>query len=167
MKEIKLTMGQVALVDDEDFDRVNAFKWCVKKFIRSGKVYYYGERAIKSENGKQKHQYIHQFIIGTPEKGLEIDHIDGNKLNNQKINLRVVTHQQNMMNKRKLTKGFSIYKGVYLDKRNQKWNVKICINWERIHLGTFTNEEDAGRAYDIGAIKYYGEYARLNFPITN
>ena len=94
-----------------------------------------------------------------------VDHINGNGLDNRKANLRLATGTQNGYNRRKTRKRtWSKYKGVTFDKRRKKWEGKIVINGRKQHLGSFTNELDAGRAYDEAAKKYHGEFALLNFP---
>lgn len=93
MKEIELTQGMVALVDDEDFERLNAVKWCVHK----GKRTFYAVRHLSRAMGHGLIQ-MHNVVAGDPPPGLERDHRDGNGLNNQKENLRLCTTQQNQMN---------------------------------------------------------------------
>jgi len=154
MKEIKLTQGLVALVDDEDFERVNHFKWCAHKH---GKTFY--ARRAETINGKQKIISMHCFIMNT--KG--IDHVDGDGLNCQKLNMRKCTHQHNIMNQRPQKNKSSIYKGVCI--QGAKWRSGIMFNKKGIYLGLFVNEMDAAKTYDKKAVELFGEYARLNFPI--
>lgn len=150
MKEIKLHGGYIAMVDDEDYDTLNKYNW-----HRSH--YGYAERR---EGGIIK---MHKQILGFPE--LETDHIDGNGLNNQKSNLRICSHADNMRNQKKKKCGLSRYKGVSL---NHKWNktnnyrVSIMKNYKRYHIGYFKTEKEAAVAYNDAAIKYFGEFARLN-----
>ena len=116
-----------------------------------------------------KHYLAHRVIFlyhhGYIPK--ELDHIDGNSLNNHIENLRVVTHPQNCMNQKK-TKTYngkatsSIYKGVTWFKHNNKWGAHIKINGKLKHLGLFISETGAARAYNEAAIEEYGEYAMLN-----
>lgn len=97
----------------------------------------------------------------------ELDHIDHNGLNNTIDNLRIVTHQQNSMNRRKRnTNTSSHYKNVYWAKDRSKWRADIMLNGKHIHLGQFSVETDAARAVDAAAKLYFGEYANLNFPET-
>lgn len=95
-------------------------------------------------------------------KGKEVDHKDGNGLDNQKSNLRLCTHKQNTRNSISI-KGTSIYKGVFWCKDRLKWRAGIKNNYKTINLGYYESEVNAAFAYDKAAIKYFGEYARLNF----
>jgi len=165
VKEIPLTQGKVALVDDEDYERVNQHKW----YARFNHGNWYAERgqwdyAIK----KVKDIKMHRLIISAP-KDVQVDHINGDGLDNQRCNLRIVTQSQNQRNMKKRTKRkyTSIYKGVCFDKERRKWVVSIYIDNKCRKIGRFKNEIDAARAYDEAAKKYFGEYARLNFPEIN
>jgi len=158
MKEIQLTQGQVALVDDEDYEWLNSFKWYAHKIGNT----FYAARHIRV-NGKQKHQHMHQLIMGDNPLKLMIDHRDGNGLNNQRSNLRFCTHQENQMNQRPRKNSSSVYKGVCWFKRDHKWMAQIRIYGKLIYLGCFDHEEDAAKAYDEVVIKHFGEFAVLNF----
>jgi hypothetical protein len=157
MKEIRLTQGQVALVDDENYDWLNSFKWYAIK----DKNNFYAGRAIVV-NGTRTTQRMHQLIMGDNQLKLEIDHIDGNGCNNHQINLRFCTNQENMMNRRPNKNCSSIYKGVGWYERYGKWTARIRINGRLFNLGYFKIEEDAAKAYDVAAIKYFGEFAKIN-----
>jgi hypothetical protein len=156
MREIKLTQDKVALVDDEDFEYLNQWKWHAHKDGNN----YYVERIIRLPRGL-KYQYVsmHRLIMNTP-KGMQTDHKDHDGLNNQKSNLRICTRSQNQMN-RKAIEATSKYKGVWYE--NGKIRSAITINKEQVYLGYFNSEKDAAIAYDIAAKKYYGEFAYLNF----
>jgi hypothetical protein len=155
-KEIQLTQGKVAIVDDEDFEYLNQFKWHASKL--SGK--FYARRYIKLSNPNIK-ILMHRDVM-KPEKAFVIDHIDGNTLNNQKNNLRICTHAQNMRNSKININNTSGFKGVYWHKITSKWMAYICFNNKRIHLGVFHVLKDAARAYNDAALKYHGEFANLN-----
>ena len=158
MKEILLTQGKIALVDDEDYDRVNAFKWHTENYNNR----LYAKRGILI-NGKLKTQRMHQFIIGENVLKLDIDHIDNNGLNNQKNNLRLCTHSQNMMNQEKQKNRSTKYKGVSFHKRDNIYQSNIRSNGKLIYLGSFISEIEAAKEYDKKAKELFGDFARLNF----
>lgn len=158
MKEIFLTQGKTALIDAEDFDRVNKFKWQAQ-VRRSGGWYARRQISRKPSNSV----YLHQFIM--PGIG-RLDHRDGDGLNNQKKNLRPATASQNTINSSKLPGCTSKFKGVHWSKKACCWMARIGIHRQRIYLGIFESEEAAARAYDLAAVRLHGEFARLNFPIT-
>lgn len=160
MKEIPLTQGHVALVDDADFEAVNAFKWGSQKRGRC----LYGARTVYKDDGSRTTLYLHQFLMGTMAG--KVDHKDGNGLNNQRYNLRPATDTQNkqaFQHKRKNT--FSCYRGVSCYARGDKFEAKISVNKKTLHLGTFTNETDAALAYDAAAREFFGEFASPNFKL--
>ncbi len=161
MKEIKLSQGKVALVDDEDFERVNEKAWHASK---SRGLFY--ARSSTYVDKKCRCIHLHRYILNCENIEIEIDHIDGNGLNCQKKNLRECTHSQNMMNKKPYKNGTSLYKGVHFQKSNNKYVATIRINGKQKHLGYYTKEIDAAIEYDKNAIKYYGEFARLNISIN-
>lgn len=139
-----------ALVDDEDFDFLNRYRWNT------------GESGYACAKVMDKQVRMHRLIMGNPK--LEIDHKDGNRLNNQRANLRICTSQQNKFNKSKsLLNKSSQYKGVSFYKRDKSWVTQITINKRLIYLGYFPNERWAAMAYDIAAKDLFGEYAKLNF----
>jgi hypothetical protein len=164
MKEIRLSCHgknrgkYVALIDDEDYERVNQFKWCVYK---NGKNLY-AQRAILIE-GVKSAQSLHRFIMNAQSADPQIDHKDGNGLNNQKLNLRFCTHGENMANSKPRIEKSSIYKGVLYHSRDKKYAVSIQHNKKRINLGYFDNEIDAAKVYDKKALELFGEFARPNF----
>ena len=154
MKEIKLSQGQVALVDDEYYEFLNQWKWYAYKGIND---VFYVARSIKRVQIK-----MHREILGLTlfeERG---DHIDHNGLNNQRGNLRKCTHQQNCKNRSSAKGSSSKYLGVHWKKQINKWNARVVVCNKLKHLGYFTNEADAAKAYNDAAIKYHGEFANLN-----
>lgn len=156
MKTIPLTQGKVAFVDDEDFERVNQFKWYAFKSRRT----WYAQRGI-IKNGKCKMVRLHSFLLPGPSRA---DHKDGNGLNNQQDNLRPATRKQNAANQKKQKGCTSKYKGVHWYKRIKCWAAGIQVNKKHICLGYFDDEKEAALAYDAAATKYFEGYARLNFP---
>jgi hypothetical protein len=156
MREIPLTHGQVALVDDDDYERVSQFKWGAAKM---------NHRWIAQATvGWYKQAQMHRFILGL-EKGdpREVDHINRNSLDNRKSNLRIATRSQNMANRPKDRGEYSSkYKGVC--KVRGRWIAYIRVMGKLTYLGTHEIEEEAARAYDRAALKHFGEFAVTNFP---
>jgi hypothetical protein len=149
--EIPLTNGGIALVDSEDYAEVMQHKWYRMDVGRTSYA-----RQTGHLDGKQ---FMHQFVLNVIE---EIDHIDGDGLNNRRDNLRKVTHQQNSFRQRKRKGSYtSIYKGVYR-KPSGKWVAQICIAGKSKNLGTFPTEEAAALAYNEAAKEVFGAYARTN-----
>ncbi len=151
---IELTQGKYAIVDAEDYDELNKYKW----FVKNDKNTYYAAR----RDGRKK-MYMHRQIM-RPGEGLFVDHINHKGFDNRKTNLQIVTRQENNWNSRKTIKNCSSkYKGVSRCKNANKWRAVICHNGRDIHLGYFEDETEAAKAYDAAAKKYRGEFAVLNF----
>lgn len=143
-------------IDEEDYELVSQYSWWICK-PKYGKAYAqaYSHRA----EGRKYYVYMHCLIMG--QKG--IDHIDGNGLNNQKSNLRFATNAQNQANIKKRPGCSSKYKGVSWNTARSVWIAEINNKGRHIHLGTFTDEEEAARTYDKAARELQGEFAQLNF----
>lgn len=142
-------------VDDEDFDRINKFKWTLKKSHNT----FYARRSSKSPTWI----LMHREIINVDDKSIHYDHVDTNGLNNQKINLRRCNHSQNGANKPSLKGSSSVYKGVCFRPKRNKYQAAIQIRGSVKFLGMFFNEIDAAKAYDNAAKIHHGEFANLNF----
>ena len=142
MKKIKLTKGYQAIVDNEDFDWLNKWKWCAK-------VGHWGVYAIRRPWNKESKDYnwvyMHREVNKTP-KGLFTDHINGNGLDNRKSNLRTVTTQQNAFNTKKYRTNTSGYRGIYYDDSRGKYRVRIGADYKTVHLGSFKLLKDAIKA---------------------
>ncbi|OGW44481.1 MAG: hypothetical protein A2Y66_01735 [Nitrospirae bacterium RBG_13_41_22] len=109
-----------------------------------------------------KHFKLHRIILGVENSDVNIDHINGDKSDNRKINLRLCTYMQNNHNQKLAKNNNSGYKGVYFRSKTSKWEANISFNYKRYHLGVFNSKEEAAQAYNKAAIKYYGEFANLN-----
>lgn len=155
MKTIRLTQGKVALVDDEDFAFVSRFRWRAR---RDKKTWY-------AETGSgSKSIFMHAILLGL-DADEEGDHRDGDGLNNRRNNIRKATRSQNCMNRNGWSKhGF---KGVYLVATNGRYGARIQVQKKMIQIGCFDTAEAAARAYDSAALKYHGEFARLNFLVPS
>ncbi|MEE8382238.1 MAG: HNH endonuclease [Thermodesulfobacteriota bacterium] len=156
-KEIILTQGKVAIVDDEDFEFLNKRKWHFDRYVK---------RTPMFSDGKPNTLYMHRLIM-LPRTGEEIDHINNNKLDNRRKNLRVCTRSQNERSKPKISISCnSAYKGVTLDKRmpigQRRWNARIKPNKKAIHIGSYLTEKEAALAYNKAALEHYGDFAYQN-----
>ena len=155
MIEIMLTQGKRALIDETDASRVWNYKW----YALFDRYNWYAIRRVKKK-GNWSHQSMHIFLMNPPQ-GVDIDHRDRNGLNNQRNNLRICTHQQNMRNKRISVGNASGFKGVCWKPRIKKWIAQIRYG-KVLHLGCFEDKKEAARAYDSAAEKFFGEFALTN-----
>lgn len=158
MKEIKLNKGMVALVDDEDYERISQFQWHVHRRHRT-----FYARTTRLEGGKTYHYSMHEFILNC-EPPLERDHKNGIGLDNRRHNLRVATPQENHRNRGSYKNARSSYKGVFQGTHQVGWTAKISHLGKQIYLGSFKKELTAAQEYDDAARRLHGEFARLNFP---
>ena len=162
MKRIPLTQGKFAIVDDEDFDWLNQWKWSAFKCPHT----FYVERSIYSRDTKKARTVrLHREILGLKkDDGKQADHINGSGLDNRRCNLRVCTRSENNRNMQKQFKICSSkYKGVNWRKNRKKWRAEICKDYKHIHIGYFDSEIEAAEAYDKKAKELFGEFARTNF----
>jgi len=154
-KEIPLTKGHIAIVDDEDYPLLAQWKWSYSQG--------YAVRKVKTETGTKTYA-MHSQLLTTACDSI-VDHINGNRLDNRRHNLRPCAHLQNNMNRRpNLNKLSNPFKGVYKHKRRKAnpWQAMIGYQGTRIHLGVFPTATEAAKAYNAAALHYYGEYAWLN-----
>lgn len=149
---IRLTQGKVALIDVEDLPRVSKYSWCAAWM-------HYDWRAVGHVEGKTV--TLHRFVMNA-QPGQEVDHINGDGLDCRKSELRFATHSQNNQNAYRVKPGS--FKGVRPS--GKKWGARIKVDGKQYHLGVSDTPEGAARLYDAAAIKHFGEFAKLNFPIT-
>lgn len=150
MKELILTNGEKVQLDDQDYDYYNQWSWFRS---HTGLVY---------RHTRQGHIALHKLICPVSES-MEVDHKDRNQLNCQRSNLRPATHSQNGANKI-APPNTSGYRGVYWNRAKGRFHAQIKKNKQTIYLGLYQSPEEAARAYDKAAKKYFGDFAILNFP---
>lgn len=152
-KKIFLSDGvHFALVDDEDYDWLSCYRWHLSGC--GGAIRWQGEN--------KKNVSMHREIMGYPK--MFLDHRDRDRLNNQKSNLRPCTQKENSRNRGPRRRSKSGYKGVHWNKSSHKWHAQIEVDGKNIYLGLFSNIEEAAKAYDRAALKYFQEFAYVNFP---
>jgi len=158
---IELREGIVTWISPEDIELVRNYHW----FLNRKRNGVYAAAKVKVE-GIWRTVYLHRLIMNAP-RGMEVDHIDQNGLNNVRSNLRLATHRQNRRNSTPQNKPgkTSRFKGVSWHKQYAKWRAQIKNDQsETVYLGSSDSEEEAARMYDSAAIERYGEFAKLNFP---
>lgn len=153
MREIPLRRGGVTLVDDEDYDALTMYGWGLvsTKYV------------VRWDGVTKTNILMHREIMCAPE-GMQVDHINGNKLDNRRCNLRVVSEQQNHWNQGPHKDSASGFVGVAWCRNCRVWRARIMQCGKNHHLGRFNTAEEAARARDAKARELFGEYARLNFP---
>lgn len=156
MTKIVIAKGLIALVDDENYDIINKWKWRPK--FHGKNIYAY---RIVTINKVRIKLYMHRVILGLTNPKIVTDHIDHNGLNNQISNLRVCSQSNNSKNRR-VEDGRAVkYKGVTTAYKNN-FQSRITVDKKVIWLGYFKNEIDAAIAYNNAAKKHHGEYAQIN-----
>lgn len=155
---IQLNQNKFAFVDEEDFDNLNQYTWT----ISNG----YAARRLKrcyevGKKPKQRDQKMHRLLLGEPNN--QVDHINGNRLDNRKINLRICTQSQNLLNKPKRRDNKSGFKGVCWDNTKKQWVTQCRANGKK-YFARFKDLLSAAKAYDRFAKELHGEFAHLNFP---
>jgi hypothetical protein len=160
VNKIYLSQGKFAIVDDEDFEWLSKWKWSLCSGYAVRKIY------LGNIDGKYKSKRfsMHREIMKV-SKELKIDHINRNRIDNRKINLRTCNATQNLMNKKHQKNSASGIKGVRWREDIKKWHVEIQANKKRFYLGVFIEMSDAINAYNDAAKKYHGEFAFLNDKI--
>lgn len=150
-KTIETSCGKTILVDDCDFDALSSRSW------------YYSVRGYATASIQGKHKSLHRFLLNPPN-GVHIDHINGNRLDNRRSNLRTCNNAENCRNSVKKP-GSNKFKGVYFEKnskRKNKYQASIVVDYKKIHLGRWPTEAEAAKAYNFWAAHYHGEFARFN-----
>lgn len=155
---VPLSQGLYALIDACDWPKIAAHTWCAYRSRRT----HYAQRAVYA-GGQSTTLKMHRLIAGVPD-GVDVDHKNGNGLDNRRRNLRAATQTQNNGNRRLHSNNTSGFKGVSWHKRGAKWLASIRINQRAQHLGLFTDPVEAAHAYDSAARLHFGEFSAVNFP---
>lgn len=152
MKRIPLTQGKFALVDDEDFEWLSQYKWHLS---------HYGYAVCNEYLGgyRSRGLRMHRLVMGAPHD-MVVDHINHDKLDNQKNNLRICKSRQNQYNMKRRKDNTSGFKGVRW--HQNKWNARIYVSGKETNLGSFDDKLEAAKAYNRAARKHYGDFALLN-----
>lgn len=155
MRQIPLTQNSIATVDDADYEYLIQWKWYM-----SGKGYAVRDASVTEGRATI---LMHRVILDAPA-GAQVDHINQDKLDNRRSNLRLATDQENKRNRPTQKNSTSGYKGVCWHAQKNKWRAQIYTDRHQIHIGCFEDKHEAAHAYDTAAKQLFGEYAYLNFP---
>lgn len=151
--EVPLKQGAVTLIDEADLPLISGARWHA----------YHNGNGLTTYAKSYSMGLMHRAILQPPSH-LEVDHINGNGLDNRRSNLRLATKAQNQANRRPSRTNTSGFKGVSPHAQVRKWKAEIRVAGVRHYLGLFNSPEEAAQAYDCAAFQHFGEYARLNFP---
>lgn len=149
----------ICIIDTSIYDLIKGFRWSVYR-AAAGKTYY-AKTAVRKPTGQQTTVYMQNFVLPDID---EVDHRNGNGLDNRRENLRPATHSQNMANRKKIEDTSSRFIGVHWREDIQKFRAHISVDRKRIDLGHFDDEIKAAKVRDKKAKEIYGEFAKLNFP---
>lgn len=154
---IPLTRGLEAVVDAADYELLSAFKWYA---LSVGNGFYAAKGSGNRSGGLV---LMHRLLCAAPQ-ALQVDHINGDRLDNRRLNLRLCTQSQNRCNAGVRASNTSGFKGVSWLRKNKKWMAAIQAGGVAQYIGSFTDKAEAARAYDAAALRLHGAFARLNFP---
>lgn len=158
-REIPLSQGKVAIVDDEDFEWLSQWKWSAARRGKPGnRQIWYAVRCVW--DGERNHAILMHRLIAGAVRGELVDHRNHDGLDNRRVNLRAGTQSHNMANSRRHLDSVSKFKGVWWHKQNRKW----CAEFKGKKLGLFADEATAAKAYDKAALAHWPDYAAINFP---
>lgn len=160
---IPLTKGRYAIVDKDDFEELSRHIWYC-----GGDGYAARRETTYDESGVRMTRIVkmHRIIINAPND-VEVDHINRNRIDNRRSNLRLCTRSENATNRARQANSHGRFKGITFAKNANLWRARIHVHGKTIQLGYFQSDIDAARAYDRAAIQYFGEFALLNFPNTS
>lgn len=160
-REIPLSRGMVSLVDEADFEALNAYRWLANGPHSNGKFYAHRFERI---GGSRSNIYMHRQIM-QPGVGRVVDHINGDPLDNRRANLRVSSQAFNAVNRDGVLSATG-FRGVFIDWQRRCFLASLSIEGQQQHIGRYENAREAAEAYDAAARERHGEFARLNFPKT-
>jgi hypothetical protein len=152
--KVILTRGFESVIDFKSIDVVRDISWSAHK--QNGEFYAYG-----CVGGSGNNALMHRLLLGITDPYVEVDHKDGDRMNNRIDNLRLCKRGQNCANRKSWNKN-SEYKGCYLKNGGPKWQLSMTVNKKVLHLGNFDSEIECAKAYNENAIKFHGEFAKLN-----
>jgi hypothetical protein len=161
MKIISVTKGQHVVVDDADYEFLSQWKWAAAYSPYTQTFYAMRTYMPKGRRGKKLSIRMHRQIVGCV-KGMDVDHINGNTLDNRRGNLRICTRGENSRNQKTRSSNSSGYKGVSWDINREKWSARIMRDGKTVNIGRFTSLDQAALAYNDAALAYHGPYAKLN-----
>lgn len=157
--EIDLTLGLVAIIDDDDWGLVSQYKWHAYKGPTNNT--YYAKTNVRRADGSRTTIRMHRLLLGLTDPTIKTDHRDGDGLNNRRANLRACTQAENLRNQGAHTDNMSGYKGVSWHKRSGMWIAQIQVNWKKRHLGLFDTQEAAYAAYCKAAAELHGGFCNF------